>query len=273
MNNAIQKNQMELTSFTFGDKPFRTVLIDGEPQFALVDLCKILNLTNPTMTAKQLEEEFLSTAEVIDSLGRPQIVRTVNESGLYQIVFMSRKEEAKAFRRWVTAEVLPSIRKTGSYGIPALTDEQIVAQALQITTAKVEALEHRVAAQSREIRAAVPKVAYIDQFVADTDLITIRTLASNLNIGEKELRDLLIRKNWIYAEEMSRWSERQQKKLTITRYSAYADKKAYFQPVLTHEAPRFKGETMHTLKVTPAGASAIARNLSRFQQPELSVAS
>ncbi|GGJ74500.1 Rha family transcriptional regulator [Glutamicibacter ardleyensis] len=133
-----------------------------------------------------------------------------------------------------------------------MSEDDIVAQALQITSARVKALESKVEQDA-------PKVDYVDTFVADEDLITLRTLASDLKIGENELRALLVDKKWIYKQESSRYSEKKGRKVPIYRYSATADKKNYFHAVLAHDAPRFKGEVMHTLKITPQGAVAITR--------------
>lgn len=80
---------------------------------------------------------------------------------------------------------------------------------------------------------------------------------------ETELRTDLLARKWIYVEHMTRWSESKQEKETVSRYSPYAHKAEYFQPIPNHLAPRFKGEVMHTLKVTPAGAVAIARLYGR----------
>lgn len=135
-----------IAPFSFDDHQVRVIVIDGEPWFVLADLCKVLELSNPTMVASRLDGDALSTAEVIDSVGRNQVARIVNESGLYEVIFMSRKPDARRFRRWITSEVLPSIRRTGGYGVQRqLTPDEIVAQALQITAQRVEALTAQVA--------------------------------------------------------------------------------------------------------------------------------
>ena len=72
-----------------------------------------LDLKNISDVASRLDEDGVGTTEVIDNLGRTQKTNVVNEAGLYEVIFMSRKPEAKAFKRWVTSEVLPSIRKHG----------------------------------------------------------------------------------------------------------------------------------------------------------------
>lgn len=142
----------------------------------------------------------------------------------------------------------------------------LMARALIAAQDTLAAKDAAISAQRREIAAAVPKVAYVDAFVADTDLLKLRAVASRLNVGEVALRGLLIAKKWIYKETSSRWSESKQAKVEVVRYSAYAEKKHLFQPVMNHEAPRFKGETMHTLKVTPAGVSAIARLVNHAEE-------
>lgn len=86
------------------------------------DVCDVLELQAPHMVAGRVEEDDRSTTSVIDHLGRSQQVTTVNESGLYDVIFQSRKPEAKRFRRWVTNEVLPAIRKTGAYISDSILD-------------------------------------------------------------------------------------------------------------------------------------------------------
>lgn len=109
-----------------------------------------------------------------------------------------------------------------------------------------------------------PKVTYVDTYVTDADLLSFSTVASTNGVTEKLLRELLIAKDWIYSQSDSRWSEKKQQKVIRNRYSEKADKKRYFRRVEVHEAPRFRGsEVMHTLKITPAGAEAIARFIAR----------
>ncbi|MDO4717522.1 MAG: BRO family protein [Propionibacteriaceae bacterium] len=108
----------DLVLFSYQDQEIRVLSVNGEPWFVLADLCKMLDLSNPSMVAERLDSDALSAAEVIDSMGRKQRARIVSEPGMYQAAFMSRKPEAAAFRRWVTHEVLPSIRKRGGYLTP-----------------------------------------------------------------------------------------------------------------------------------------------------------
>lgn len=86
--------------------------------FMVVDVCKILGLTNPTEAIRNIDNDDLSTTEVIDKIGRKQKANIINEYGLYELIFKSRKKEAQNFKKWITHEVIPSIRKTGKYSIP-----------------------------------------------------------------------------------------------------------------------------------------------------------
>lgn len=107
----------------FGE--IRTVLVDNEPLFCLADVCKALGLEQVSRVKARLKEDGVTTNKVIDSLGREQVATFINESNLYKTIFQSRKESAERFTEWVTGEVLPSIRKTGSYGMPKTTGGQI----------------------------------------------------------------------------------------------------------------------------------------------------
>ncbi|MGP9034584.1 phage antirepressor [Glutamicibacter mysorens] len=247
-----------MQSWIYQEEEVRTVLINGEPHFIANDLCAVLDLSNPRQTLSYLDDDEKGVT-TNDTLGGAQQMTCVTEAGMYSLVLRSRKPEAKAFKRWLTHEVLPSIRKTGSYQRSPMTEDDIVAQALQITNARVKALESKVQQDA-------PKVDYVDTFVADEDLITIRTLASDLKIGENELRAILLERKWIYKQESSRWSEKEQRKKPIYRYSAMADKKNYFHAVLAHDAPRFRGEVMHTLKLTPEGAVAVTRLINQMRR-------
>ena len=103
----------------------RTITKDNEPMFCLADVCKALDITHVTDVKNRLKQDGVGTSEVIDSLGRKQTAIFINESNLYKVIFQSRKPSAEKFTDWVTDEVIPSIRKTGSYAVPMTTGEQI----------------------------------------------------------------------------------------------------------------------------------------------------
>lgn len=93
----------------------RTTVIDDEPYFSLNDVCRILEIKNPSDAKNRLRKDGVGTTEVIDSMGRTQQANFINESNLYKLIFQSRKPEAERFADWVTSEVLPAIRKHGAY--------------------------------------------------------------------------------------------------------------------------------------------------------------
>ena len=100
----------------------RTLTIDGEPWFVAADVCKALELGNPSMTVERLDADEKGISS-IDTLGGKQRMAIINEPGLYSVILCSRKPEAKAFKRWITHEVIPAIRKYGGYMTKSLLDE------------------------------------------------------------------------------------------------------------------------------------------------------
>jgi prophage antirepressor-like protein len=119
-----------LQLFSFGEQDLRVAIVDGEPWWVAKDVCKILEHSDVSMAVSRLDEdEKLIQAMFVSGQNRNMLL--VNESGLYHLVFTSRKKEARIFRRWVTDEVLPDIRKTGSYSIQQPTQEQIFTKDVQ----------------------------------------------------------------------------------------------------------------------------------------------
>lgn len=109
--------QIEVFNFSQEKAPVRVQLINGEPWFVATDVCQVLDIKNSRDTlAKVLDEDEKGVATIY-TLGGQQKMQVVTESGLYHLVFVSRKPEARKFRKWVTSEVLPSIRKKGFYGV------------------------------------------------------------------------------------------------------------------------------------------------------------
>jgi prophage antirepressor-like protein len=104
-----------IVPFQFETQEVRAIDRDGEPWFALEDVCYILSIANARDAASRLDDDEKDGVGITDSMGRPKNLVLINESGLYSLILTSRKPEAKRFKKWVTSEVLPQIRKTGSY--------------------------------------------------------------------------------------------------------------------------------------------------------------
>ena len=102
----------------------RTKVIAGEPWFVGKDVCNLLGIANTKDALSRLDDDERRGVGITDPIGRNQQVNCINESGLYHLIFISRKPEAKAIRRWVTGTVLPSIRRTGSYTVGSQPEER-----------------------------------------------------------------------------------------------------------------------------------------------------
>ena len=188
------------TSPTFGS--VRTLSVDGEPWFVAADVCKALDVKNPTDALHRLDEDECTLVSIEGaSNGLP--VNAVNEPGLYSLVLGSRKPEAKAFKRWITHEVIPSIRKTGGYiaGQETLTPEELMAKALVVAQKTIAERDARISGLQVEIAIAQPKAAYFDELV-DRNLLTgIRETAKELGIKQKSFVDFLLDKKYLYRSK------------------------------------------------------------------------
>ncbi|ATI12302.1 MULTISPECIES: phage antirepressor Ant [Acetobacter] len=105
-------------AFDFEGHAVRTINRDGEPWWVLVDLCAVLELGSPHKAADRLDDDEKGRT-IIPTLGGPQEMTVINESGLFSLILTSRKPAAKRFKKWVTAVVLPSLRRTGSFSVEA----------------------------------------------------------------------------------------------------------------------------------------------------------
>lgn len=118
----------DITTFVFpvSNHEVRSLTIDEEPWFVAKDVCDVLELGNVTMAMQRLSSEQFNSVELLAVDGKSYEHRIINESGLYSLIMGSRKSQAKPFQQWVTSEVLPSIRKTGSYALVQRKDSELV---------------------------------------------------------------------------------------------------------------------------------------------------
>lgn len=182
----------------FGE--IRTTGTASNPMFCLVDVCRILEL-NPSKVSQRLDDDVLSKYPTIDSLGRSQQANFVNEDGLYDVILDSRKPEAKAFRKWVTSEVLPSIRKTGKYSVAALPDFTNPAEAArawaeqfelkQIEAKRADEAEQQVLLLSAEVEQMQPKVSYYDKILASRATMTTTQIAQDYGMSAVRFNKIL----------------------------------------------------------------------------------
>lgn len=130
--------------FMYGDHEVRTVTIDNATWFVAKDVCNVLEILDARRAVERLDDDERSLTPLVDSAGKRQEMYTVNEPGLYSLILGSRKPEAKQFKRWITHEVIPSIRQSGSYALPALSTELQAIFALDQRTQEFDARLHRI---------------------------------------------------------------------------------------------------------------------------------
>lgn len=164
---------------------------DNEPKFCLVDVCQTLGL-NPSKIAQRLTDDVLSKYPIADALGRKQENNFVNEDGLYDVILDSRKKKAKMFRKWVTSEVLPTIRKTGGYMVTKQDDtpEMIMARAVMVAQDTIKRHEQRMRElendnkrKSAEITVMRPKAEFYDTIMGTGKTIEMKDVAKILDMG------------------------------------------------------------------------------------------
>lgn len=189
---------MENKLMVFENEAFgkvRTLNLNGEPWFVAVDVCSVLDLSNPTIAVSRLDEDERAKF----NLGRQGDATIVNEPGLYTLVLGSRKPEAKAFKRWITHEVLPNIRKHGVY----ITDEKLklFAEHPELLDALMKSLYATHAENLRhraERQTLLPKADYYDAFMDADGCTNLRTTAKELNVPERWFARFLQQTGFLY---------------------------------------------------------------------------
>ena len=159
----------ELTIFNFENNDVRTQVINDEPWFVGKDVAEILGYERPTKAiSDHVDEEDRDEVPIQDSIGRMQNTPIINESGLYSLVFKSQLPSAKKFKRWVTSEVLPAIRKTGSYKMPKdpMDALRLMFQATEQTQEKVNQVDARVIYLEQNVKLEPGEYTYIGKSIS-----------------------------------------------------------------------------------------------------------
>ena len=230
----------------------RAVRLKGEPWFVAADVCRALGLGNSSQAIAKLDDDEKSGVIISDPHGREQVTRFISESGLYALVLSSRKPEAKAFKRWITHEVIPEIRKTGGYiaGQETMDDDQLLANALMVAQRKIAERNKQLEAANAKIQADAPKVLFAETVEKAETCISIGTLAKILNqagldIGERRLFERLRNDKWLNSKGRN-WNVPSQKSMdmgmmrvhesTVSRSSGIQINKT---PLITGKSQRF----------------------------------
>lgn len=236
--------------------PVRTVTIDGEPWFVAKDICAVLGIANSRMAVGRIDADGVSTADVIDSLGRTQIASVVNESGLYDLVLDSRAPQARAFRRWITHDVIPSIRRTGAYVAPAALAP--VPPSPRELAALVIAEADRADAAEALVAELEPKALAHDTYLSvGSGERLVREVAKLLGWRQQDLRQFLIAERLVFARQAD---------CGTTQWDFYAGFERHFRSAEHVVEHRTTGLCSHyTLHVRPAGVDLIQKRIARRQ--------
>lgn len=187
-------NLMTFKNQEFGE--IRVIEIGNEPWFVAKDICNILEIKNTTQAIQRLDED----ERTMLNIGRQGETNIVNEYGLYSLILASRKKEAKEFKRWITHEVLPSIRKTGGYiaGEENMNEDELVLKAMHVLQSKLKNLESKTEKLEAEnhtqfqlIGELKPKADYLDRILQSKALVTITAIAKDYRMSAKTFNKIL----------------------------------------------------------------------------------
>ena len=185
----------------------RTMNIEGSPWFVAADVCRALEIGNAPMTTSRLDEDEKMTISSSDShsgqRGGAQAITVINESGLYTLVLKSRKPQAKAFKRWITHEVIPQIRKTGGYIPVESKDDEIttLSKALEIAARTLELKDSLLLEKEKLLKVLLPMEVKYNRMMNSEKLVSLNTVAKLVGVGRstlmKEMREagILMKRN------------------------------------------------------------------------------
>lgn len=247
-----------LAVFTYSDLEVRTVVRDGEPWFVAADVCTVLDIGRTHDAVRGLDDDERGT-DTIRTPGGDQAVTVINEPGLYSLILRSRKPEAKAFKRWITHEVLPQIRRTGRFeAAPAIP--QTYAEALQLAADQARQLE----AQAAELAEVTPRAQAWDHLAsangdyAVADAAKILSRHPLIKVGRDRLFTILAREGWTYRRQLdNRW----------TVYQRSVDSGWLTELASSHYHPR-SGELVldaPQVRVTAKGLAELQKRLTGAQ--------
>lgn len=192
----------EMQTFVYSGAEVRTVQKDGAPWFVLKDVCGVLGISKYRDVAERLDPDERGPVRV-DTLGGSQEMTCISESGLYNVILRSDKPEAKPFRKWVTAEVLPAIRRSGGYiaGQNDLSPAELMAKALKVAEQTLAERDARISSLQVQNAIMAPKADYFDELVERNTLTSFRDTAKELGIPPRKFTQFLLDKKYIYRDK------------------------------------------------------------------------
>lgn len=228
-------NELQIfNSEEFGD--IRTVTINNEPMFCLSDVCKALGLTQPSKVKDRLNEKGVSSIPTLTAGGEQKLLY-INESNLYKTIFQSRKESAERFTDWVTSEVLPAIRKNGSYQL-APQGEELLALAVIEAKKTIDSLKdqckflgEQAVENQKLISELQPKANYVDKILQSKSLVAITQIAKDYGLSGRKMNQILkelkiqykVGGQWVLYSKHQNNGYVHSKTINITRADGRAD--------------------------------------------------
>lgn len=234
-----------LQVFNYNGNEVRTIQKDGEPWWVLKDVCEVLGLSSPHKVFDRLDEDEKGRNQ-IPTPGGEQEMTVINESGLYNVILRSDKPEAKPFRKWVTSEVLPSIRKHGAYMTPETLEQAILnpdmmiklCTALKDEQDKNKALQAVNSSLTVDNQIMKPKADYFDELVDRKLLTNFRETAKQLQVKEKEFIRFLLEKKFIYRDKRGKIQPYADKNNGLFEVKEFSNEKTGFASTQTLITPK-----------------------------------
>ena len=231
--------------FNYNGNEVRTIQKDGEPWWVLKDVCEVLGLSSPHKVFDRLDEDEKGRNQ-IPTPGGEQEMTVINESGLYNVILRSDKPEAKPFRKWVTSEVLPSIRKHGAYMTPETLEQAILnpdmmiklCTALKDEQDKNKALQAVNSSLTVDNQIMKPKADYFDELVDRNLLTNFRETAKQLQVKEKEFIRFLLEKKFIYRDKRGKIQPYADKNNGLFEVKEFSNEKTGFASTQTLITPK-----------------------------------
>lgn len=245
---------MKLEVFKNAGFEIRGGLMNGEPYFVAMDIAKALDYSDTNAMTKRLEDDEVGSY-TDNSSGQGRLLSTINESGLYNAILGSRKPEAKQFKKWVTSEVLPTIRKHGAYATPETLERMIANPDFAISlleNLKAERVEKEKALQV--IEEQKPLVSFANTIKASVNSMLIRNFAKEIKCRECDVRQWLLDHKYIFAKEKGNKTE-------YDVFSPYI-KNGYFEIVpQTYGNPEKGTFQTFTVRITGNGMTALTEKI------------
>ena len=248
-------------SFVYGLSEVRVILSDEEPWFVAKDVCEVLDITNPTDALKRLDEDERARF----NLGRQGEANVVSEAGLYSLILGSRKPEAKAFKRWITHEVIPSIRKRGAYMTPQTVDEllQDPDTMIRLLTDLKEERKQRQQLEAK-VQSDKSKVLFAEAVEISGHSILVGELAkllkqNGVDIGQNRLFQTLRDDGFLIRAKGEQWNDPTQRSMDMELFE------------VKRRTINNSDGTVHVVKTTKVTPKGQIYFVNKFKNPPVEV--